>query len=103
MLTGDKLETAENIAKSCNLIQPTFEVLTVKFPYRSEQGISESLVQLRQKAEEYSTQGQRLSLLVEGTDLVEISAKDELQDHFIAIAEKCESVVCCRLLPLQKA
>jgi len=41
--------------------------------------------------------------LVEGTDLVEITAKDNFQDHFIAIAERCESVVCCRLLPLQKA
>ena len=27
MLTGDKMETAENIAKSCNLIQDTFEIL----------------------------------------------------------------------------
>ena len=27
MLTGDKMETAENIAKSCNLIQPHFEIL----------------------------------------------------------------------------
>lgn len=30
MLTGDKMETAENIAKSCNLIQPDFEVLKYK-------------------------------------------------------------------------
>jgi magnesium-transporting ATPase (P-type) len=29
MLTGDKMETAENIAKSCKLIQPHFH--TVKF------------------------------------------------------------------------
>jgi magnesium-transporting ATPase (P-type) len=28
MLTGDKLETAENIAKSCNLIQSNFKILT---------------------------------------------------------------------------
>lgn len=27
MLTGDKMETAENIAKSCNLIQHNFEIL----------------------------------------------------------------------------
>lgn len=30
MLTGDKMETAENIAKSCNLIQEGFEVLKYK-------------------------------------------------------------------------
>ncbi len=27
MLTGDKMQTAENIAKSCKLIQPHFEIL----------------------------------------------------------------------------
>jgi len=27
MLTGDKMETAENIAKSCNLIQSDFVIL----------------------------------------------------------------------------
>lgn len=36
MLTGDKLETAENIAKSCNLIQDGFEVLTIQFPNAAE-------------------------------------------------------------------
>lgn len=32
MLTGDKMETAENIAKSCNLIQPHFHILKYKPP-----------------------------------------------------------------------
>ena len=27
MLTGDKFETAENVAKSCKLIQPDFKVM----------------------------------------------------------------------------
>lgn len=30
MLTGDKLETAENIAKSCNLITPKMGVMYIK-------------------------------------------------------------------------
>jgi len=29
MLTGDKLETAENIGKSCNLIKPTTNVYRI--------------------------------------------------------------------------
>jgi phospholipid-transporting ATPase len=32
MLTGDKMETAENIAKSCNLIQPHFQILRYTCP-----------------------------------------------------------------------
>ena len=30
MLTGDKFETAENIAKSCKLIKPEFEIFRLK-------------------------------------------------------------------------
>ena len=32
MLTGDKFETAENIARSCQLIKPEFEVYRLKKP-----------------------------------------------------------------------
>ena len=32
MLTGDKLETAENIAKSCRLIQGDFTVMRLSEP-----------------------------------------------------------------------
>ena len=31
-VTGDKLETAENIAKSCNLIQSRFEIMKYSLP-----------------------------------------------------------------------
>ena len=30
MLTGDKFETAENIARACKLIKPDFEVFRLK-------------------------------------------------------------------------
>ena len=30
VLTGDKMETAKEIAKSCNLIKPGFEEITLK-------------------------------------------------------------------------
>jgi magnesium-transporting ATPase (P-type) len=30
MLTGDKLETAENIAKSCNLIEQESHIILIK-------------------------------------------------------------------------
>jgi magnesium-transporting ATPase (P-type) len=30
MLTGDKLETAENIARSCNLVEPKMEIFYIK-------------------------------------------------------------------------
>ena len=30
MLTGDKLETAENIARSCNLVEHNMEIFYIK-------------------------------------------------------------------------
>ena len=39
MLTGDKMETAENIAKSCKLIQPNFRVL--KYTLKNSQMVDE--------------------------------------------------------------
>lgn len=48
MLTGDKMETAENIAKSCKLIQPGFEILRFKLDNKilakSAKDIDEELV-----------------------------------------------------------
>lgn len=48
MLTGDKMETAENIAKSCKLIQPGFEILRFKLDSKilakSAKDIDEELV-----------------------------------------------------------
>jgi magnesium-transporting ATPase (P-type) len=38
MLTGDKMETAENIAKSCKLIQPDFQILRFGLPKLSFTG-----------------------------------------------------------------
>ncbi len=35
MLTGDKMETAENIAKSCNLFQSSFQILRLNAPNKA--------------------------------------------------------------------
>jgi len=37
MLTGDKMETAENIGRSCNLIQDHFTVLKIFFNKEKDQ------------------------------------------------------------------
>lgn len=46
MLTGDKMETAENIAKSCKLIQPGFEILR----FRLQDKISPELAKSKSRA-----------------------------------------------------
>lgn len=41
--------------------------------------------------------------MIEGADLTPILATDEGQTELANLAKNCEAVVCCRLLPLQKA
>lgn len=54
MLTGDKLETAENIARSCQLIKPHFQVYRLKTKqdvakYCSNEFVAENDVLVAQK------------------------------------------------------
>lgn len=63
MLTGDKMETAENIAMSCNLIQPDFKVL--KYQPKSGDFLRE-LQDVADQAEGYRRAGIKKAFLVEG-------------------------------------
>jgi len=49
MLTGDKLETAENIAKSCNLIQKDFHVFRLSVNELSD--VEKTLESIDKKSE----------------------------------------------------
>lgn len=62
MLTGDKLETAENIGCSCRLIQPDFE----KFYILEGDDLNTRYNQLRGPIQELASKGKRKCLLVEG-------------------------------------
>lgn len=75
MLTGDKMETAENIAKSCNLIQPHFEIL--RYECGDPSLILETLRGLSARALELSSQGRPKSFLIEGQDLTPIIGEPE--------------------------
>ena len=43
------------------------------------------------------------ALLVEGKDLGHILNYEQCQKVLVEVSEKCRAVVCCRLLPIQKA
>lgn len=98
MLTGDKLETAENIAYSCRLLQPHFRKLYLK---REEE--------LSSRAEELTealtrrTAGERLALLLEGHALLNLTENPILAEHYAReIFARADAVVCCRMSPKQK-
>ena len=47
--------------------------------------------------------GVQKALMVEGSDLTYVLMDDDCKRELANLAKTCEAVVCCRLLPIQKA
>jgi phospholipid-translocating ATPase len=60
-------------------------------------------VKLINQAKAQSNDGKKVSLLIEGPDLTPIMGELQLEKDIAELSLHCESVVCCRLLPSQKA
>jgi magnesium-transporting ATPase (P-type) len=102
MLTGDKLETAENIARSCTLIQPNFAIIKL-LKNDNVENCKDQLMESYGIARLNQNIHKPKGLLVEGETLALIFKNEILTDMFIDIVELCETVICCRVTPKQKA
>ncbi|OAD56072.1 putative phospholipid-transporting ATPase IF, partial [Eufriesea mexicana] len=98
VLTGDKAETAENIAFLCGQFKNGTEVLRIL------EAIVEATCLLkltdferRMKLEPHKQYG----LLIDGCSIT-VALKNHAE-QFRSIAMACNAVVCCRLTPLQKS
>jgi len=115
ILTGDKQETAVNIGFSCKLLDPAMEIITLNSSTKEQ--CKELLQQIKMRLDSqwpsytvlpthrYSTdQNSRppLALIIDGITL-SFTLEKPLDSTFIEIAKRCESVICCRATPLQKA
>ena len=99
MLTGDKLETAENIAYSCSLIQADFK----KFYIRLGDDYAKSAKQLRSLITECEKNAQAISVIIEGAVLSKIVDKEEIIKELVVHGlSRADSVVICRMSPKQK-
>ncbi|KAM9086504.1 phospholipid-transporting ATPase VD isoform 2-T3 [Megaptera novaeangliae] len=119
MLTGDKQETAVNIAYACKLLEPDDKLfilntesknacemlmdtilkeLQKKNPASPEQASSEALHQPPAAPDS----GLRAGLIINGRTL-EFALQESLQRQFLGLAARCHAVVCCRATPLQKS
>jgi len=100
MLTGDKLETAENIGFSCRLLKNEMKVFRIASEAEAKEVCSEKTVQENEKLrKEFKERG----LLVEANSLRIVLANPEYRKNFLKIAKSCEAVICCRVSPSQKA
>ncbi|XP_028319457.1 phospholipid-transporting ATPase ID [Gouania willdenowi] len=126
VLTGDKQETAENIGYSCNMLREEMKEIFVVAANTAE-GVKEELRIARRKmspsaAEEPSVVTSRAGLfwmekketvqdetvegdyglIINGHSLAYALDKS-LQMELLRTACMCQTVICCRVTPLQKA
>ncbi|RZF38045.1 hypothetical protein LSTR_LSTR006444 [Laodelphax striatellus] len=124
VLTGDKPETAINVAYSARLFSPNMELLklfarsketaesTIHFYLAAVEGLTTESERTNQgqPSTENSTRSERISnnrkkaLVVDGKTLTYIlDRRSNLQEPFLRLTRHCTSVLCCRATPLQKA
>ena len=96
MLTGDKFETAENIARSCQLIKPEFEVYRLKDKKDVAKYCSNEFVT---QNENLMTTQKKRAMIVENTALSYITEIADYEMNFVRVSKTCEAVICCRLRP----
>ncbi|KRT84629.1 hydrolase [Oryctes borbonicus] len=120
VLTGDKPETAINIAYSAKLFSPHMEIL--KIMARTKEAAENSIycylsdIERDQDSSDESTfsvapintqrrsRCQGRALVVDGKTLTFILDKrSNLTKPFLKLSTYCSSVLCCRATPLQKA
>ncbi|XP_073918139.1 phospholipid-transporting ATPase VA isoform X3 [Castor canadensis] len=126
VLTGDKQETAINIAYACKLLDHGEEVITLNAesqeacaalldqclhyvqsrgppstPENTKGNVSVGFSPLHQASMSTASEPSP-SLVIDGRSLAYALEKN-LEDKFLFLAKKCRSVLCCRSTPLQKS
>ncbi|KAK7348533.1 hypothetical protein VNO80_23091 [Phaseolus coccineus] len=121
VLTGDKIETAINIAYACNLINNEMKQYVIssetdairEVEDRGDQveiarfikeEVKKELKRCLEEAQNYfhSSSGPKLALVIDGKCLM-YALDPSLRVMLLNISLNCHSVVCCRVSPLQKA
>lgn len=97
MLTGDKRETAINIAHSARICRPGSDLYVLDV---AKSALEPQLVAL---AEDVQAGSVHSVVVVDGQTLSVVEKSVELSKKFLAIAMRVDSVICCRASPAQKA
>ncbi|MED6238898.1 hypothetical protein ATANTOWER_031852, partial [Ataeniobius toweri] len=108
VLTGDKKETAVNIGYSCKLLDPDSRLLEWQELRQILQSADPQVSFFKAKQTElWATHKQmaraKTSVVLTGSELAEFEQQPEWEASFMRLAEQCQSVLCCRVTPAQKA
>ncbi|MCO5558594.1 hypothetical protein L7F22_012180 [Adiantum nelumboides] len=121
VLTGDKMETAINIAYACSLINNGMKQFIINSDTKEireiedrgdpietarmiEHTVSQKLHDSLQQAfdSEQTQTGLELALIIDGRCLMH-ALDPQLRGTLLKLSMLCKAVVCCRVSPLQKA
>uniref|UniRef100_A0AAY5ER24 Phospholipid-transporting ATPase n=1 Tax=Electrophorus electricus TaxID=8005 RepID=A0AAY5ER24_ELEEL len=105
VLTGDKLETAVNIAYSCKLLDHKLVGKPVCKPVCVSQEVCKNMLSgTLAQLPLYDTQEAKVSvgLVIDGRTLGLLLDSD-LQEGFVQLCTHCRAILCCRTTPLQKS
>jgi phospholipid-translocating ATPase len=96
MLTGDKRETAINIAHSARLFKSYSQTIVLQHDQKDlGQLVNEGIAQV--------ATGRHTLVVIEGQTLTNIEDNEELSSAFYDLLIRADSVICCRASPSQKA
>ena len=103
MLTGDKLETAENIGYSCSLLQKDFDKFYLRRDDDYQQKTDDLKNFLDSNESKHPGNKKKICVLIEGSALLAIAQNKELlKSLVISGLARADSVICCRMNPKQK-
>jgi phospholipid-transporting ATPase len=94
ILTGDRLETALNVAVSCRLRRPDHQQLILGSP--------DALDTVARGVHRRQDRNCLYDLVIEGSTLDLILKNQTMTSKLLELAMNCSSVLCCRTSPLQK-
>lgn len=122
VLTGDKMETAINIGYACNLLQHNMSKHVIRLEDNSTlraealkggkhfNEVCASFVSEQIKAGEAALDAaiarkeeKSHAIIIDGMSLGLVFSDNNLKQRFLTLALQCDSVICCRVSPKQKA
>ena len=103
MLTGDKYETAKNVAYSCKLFQNKINVFLIG-EHKEKKDLKKRLKDIYNKnCFENKNNNDKFGLIIGGSELEQIFLDHKLLTLFSKICTKCTSAILSRASPKQKA
>ena len=100
MLTGDKLDTAKNIAISCKLFKEEMQIVEIG-QHLTKEDLKKELINTI-NGDIAKKKDKNLGLIISSEELENIFANKILLNLFFELAKKCQTVVCSRITPKQK-